>query len=144
MVDRLNVVSTFFALHSPRNVPPRSVQEVSFLQTGIKMKGGETDAAFSLLADDGQWLVSAEAKGRGEQFNLSQIARSSYGLAAAVKSPKSRGLGDVKGVIPLGIKVVGRSMLWVVEFEPVLDPDSPLAKVAEGVFELVPHVPGVE
>lgn len=84
---------------------------MNFLQTGIKMKDGETDAAFSLLADDGQWLVSAE---------------------------------DVVGVIPLGIKVVGRSKLWVVEFAPVDTPITPLAKVAEGVFELVPHVPGID
>lgn len=75
VVDRLNVVASFFALCSPRNVPPRAVEEVNFLQTGIKMRGGETDAAFRLLADDGQWLVSAEVKGKSEQFHLSQIAR---------------------------------------------------------------------
>ncbi|SUE27773.1 Uncharacterised protein [Nocardia farcinica] len=144
VADRLNVVSSFFALCSPRNVPPRSVREVNFLQTGIKMNGGETDAAFSMLADDGQWLVSAEVKGRREQFNHSQIARSSYWLEASVRSAKISTLQDVVGVIPLGIKVVGRSTLWVVEFEPVSDPASSLVKVAEGVFELVPHVPGIE
>jgi len=142
VADRLNVVSSFFALCSPRNVPPRSVQEVNFLQTGIKMKDGETDAAFSVLADDGQWLVSAEVKGRTEQFHLPQIARAAHALATT--AAKSSTLADVVGVIPLGIKVVGRSMLWVVEFEPVVSPDTPLARVAEGVFELVPHVPGIE
>lgn len=144
VADRLNVVSSFFALCSPRNVPPRSVREVNFLQTGIKMKGGETDAAFSMLADDGQWLVSAEVKGRREQFNHSQIARSSYWLESSVRGAKPPTLRDVVGVIPLGIKVVGRSTLWVVEFEAVSDPVAPLVKVAEGLFELVPHVPGIE
>ncbi|WP_336992464.1 hypothetical protein [Leucobacter sp. VD1] len=144
VADRLNVVSSFFALCSPRNVPPRSVHEVNFLQTGIKMKGSETDAAFSLLADDGQWLVSAEVKGRREQLHLPQIARAAHTLQTTVASAKSSTLGAIDGVIPLGIKVVGRSRLWAVEFQPVETPDSRLAKVAEGVFELVPHVPGID
>ncbi|UOR02387.1 hypothetical protein MUN77_03465 [Leucobacter allii] len=144
VADRLNVVSSFFALCSPRNVPPLSVHEVNFLQTGIKMKDGETDAAFSLMANDGQWLVSAEVKGNNEQFHLPQIARAAHALETTVKSAKSSTLGDVVGVIPLGIKVVGRSKLWVVEFAPVESPGTPLAKVAEGVFELVPHVPGID
>ena len=142
VVDRLNVVSSFFALCSPRNVPPRSVEEVNFLQTGVKMGRGETDAAFSLHADDGQWLVSAEVKGRREQFHLAQIARASFALGAATVD--SAALAAVAGVIPLGIKVVGPSKLWVVEFEPVDDPDAKLVLVAQGVFELVPPVPGVE
>lgn len=142
VADRLNVVSSFFALCSPRNVPPRSVHEVNFLQTGVKMQRGETDAAFSLIADDGNWLVSAEVKGRREEFNLPQIARAAVALEAAAK--KSSKLGAVRGVIPVGIKVVGRSKLWVVEFDPVAAAGSPLTKVAEGVFELVPHVPGIE
>lgn len=144
VANRLNVVSSFFALCSLRNVSPRRVHEVNFLQTGIKMKDGETDAAFSLLADDGQWLVSAEVKGRGEQFHPPQIARAAHALEATVMSATSSTLGDIEGVIPLGIKVVAKSKLWVVEFAPVDSPDTPLAKVAEGVFELVPHVPGID
>jgi len=144
VADRLNVVSSFFALCSPRNRAPRSVAEVNFLQTGIRMKGGETDAAFRLLADDGQWLVSAEVKGKREQFNYAQIARSSSGLEHSIRRKELSTLGDVAGVIPLGIKVIGRSTLWLVEFEPVPHSTSPLVKVAEGLFQLVPHVPGIE
>lgn len=139
VADRLNVVSSFFAMCSPR-----SVLEVNFLQSGIKMKDGETDAAFSLIADDGQWLVSAEVKGKSEHFHLPQIARAAYALEKTAKSVKSSTLGDIVGVIPLGIKVVGKSQLWVVEFAPVDDPNTPLTKMAEGVFELVPHVPGID
>lgn len=144
VADRLNVVSSFFALVSPRNTPPKNVHEVNFLQTGIKMKEGETDAAFSLLADDGQWLVSVEVKGRAEEFHLPQIARAASALLKAARASKTSTLGDIAGVIPLGMKVVGKSKLWVVEFAPVDSPDTPLAKVAEGVFEVVPHVPGIE
>ncbi|PPI55349.1 hypothetical protein [Rathayibacter toxicus] len=94
--------------------------------------------------DDGQRLVSAEVKGRSEQFHLPQIARASYNLEATAKSAKASTMGDIVGVIPLGIKVVGRSKLWVVEFGPVDDPVTPLVKVADGIFELVPHVPGID
>ncbi|WP_353113224.1 hypothetical protein [Microbacterium sp.] len=142
VADRLNVVSSFFALCSPRNVPPRNVHEVNFLQTNIKLGKGESDAAFSLLADDGQWLVSAEVKGRTEQFHLPQIARAVYELEQAVRA--SSATMNISGVIPLGIKVVDKSVIWVVEFAPVATRNAPLVKVAEGVFELVPHVPGVE
>ncbi|XVX21459.1 hypothetical protein ACQP1U_06200 [Actinomycetota bacterium] len=144
VADRLNIVSSFFALCSPRNTHPRSVYEVNFLQTGIKMKDGETDAAFSLLGDDGQWLVSAEVKGRTEKFHAAQISRAAHALEEAVRSSPSLTLSNVIGVIPMGIKVVGNSRLWVVEFAPVAAPDDPLVKVAEGVFELVPHVPGIK
>ena len=96
------------------------------------------------LADDGQWLVSAEVKGRTEQFHLPQIARAAYALESAARASKSFLLDEIEGVIPLGLKVVGRSKFWVVEFEPVNDPNTPLVKVAEGVFELVPHVPGID
>lgn len=144
VADRLNVVSTYFALCSPRNAAPRSVLEVNFLQTGIKMKRGETDAAFSLVADDGQWLVSAEVKGRTEEFHLPQIARAAFALDTAAKSSKTSTLGGIVGVIPLGIKVVGKSKFWVIEFAPVDNPDTPLVKIAETVFELIPHVPGID
>lgn len=142
VAGRLNVVASFFALCSPRNVSPRSVQEVNFLQTNIKMGQGESDAAFSLLADDGRWLVSAEVKGRSEELHLPQIARAVSALEAAVKSTNNTTLNFV-GVIPLGIKVVGRSKIWVVEFAPAQNPGTPLVKIAEGVFELVPPVPGI-
>ena len=129
IADRLNVVSSFFALCSPRST---SVREVNFLQTGIKMKDGETDAAFSLQAHDGQWLVSAEVKGKTEQFHLPQIARAAHALKTTVKNSNSSTLKDIVGVIPLGIKVVGNSKLWVVEFAPVEGPATPLTKVEIG------------
>ncbi|MDR2293851.1 MAG: hypothetical protein LBE05_01390 [Microbacterium sp.] len=142
---RLDVVASYFAFHSPRNVRPRSVEEVNFLQTGVKVGGtGEIDATFSLIAHDGQWLVSAEVKGRSEQFYLPQIKRAAIKLGEMARSGKSPALAGIAGVIPLGIKVVAKSTLWVVEFEPVVDAKLPLTKAAEGVFRLVPHVPGIQ
>ncbi|MCV7567922.1 hypothetical protein M3F34_008170 [Micrococcus luteus] len=142
VADRLGVVSTYFALGSPRNQGEKSLREVNFLQTGIKMSRGETDAAFSLLAGDELWLVSAEVKGLREPFHLPQIARAAHALGAAAE--RATPPLNIAGVIPLGIKVVAPSRMWVVEFNPVDDPNAALRKVGEMVIELTPGVPGVD
>jgi hypothetical protein len=133
---RLAVVETFFALFSHRDV-----REVSFLQTGVKLRRGEVDAAFSITCADGRWLVSGEAKGRGEPLHGPQIARAAFHLQeSAAKKPE---LQDVRGVVPLGLKIVGPSEIWVVEFEPVETADSALVVASQGVMELVPPVAGI-
>lgn len=141
---RLDVVASYFALYSPRNVPPERVEEVSFLQTGVKGKSAEIDATFSVLSKRGHWLVAAEIKGRNEEFYLPQIKRAAIELDAIAKAGSASKLSSISGIIPLGIKVVGKSKLWVIELDPVTNPSNPLSKSAEAVFELVPAVPGVE
>lgn len=142
---RLDVVASYFAFHSPRNAEPRSIEEVNFLQTGVKVGAtSEVDATFSLLANDGQWLVAAEVKGHSEQFYLPQIKRAAIALSNIANRDTKSPLINIKGIIPLGIKVVGKSKLWVIEFEPIADPSKPLSKASEGIFNLVPPVPGVE
>lgn len=47
------------------------------------------------------------SKGKTEEFHLAEIARADYALESTAKSAKASTLGDVVGVIPLGIKVVG-------------------------------------
>lgn len=134
--SRLSVVETFFALCSGR-----AVREVSFLQTGVKLKRGEVDAAYLVTCDDGRWLVSAEVKGRGEPLHGPQIARAAFALQEDAR--KKIELSDIRGVIPLGIKAVDVSTIWVVEFEPVVSPNPTLQAVSQGVFELVPPVLGI-
>ncbi len=131
---RLNLVESFFALFSDR-----IVLEVSFLQTGLKLGNGEVDAAFSVVTDDGTWLLSAEAKGRNEPFHLPQIGRAARELSRAASA-----IHGVVGVIPFGLKIVGDSKIWCVEFEPVGDDPNELPKVSsEGAFELYPTVTGI-
>lgn len=130
---RLNVIEAFFAVFSARNVI-----EVSFLQTGLKLKQGEVDAAYSVLCDDGLWLVSAEAKGKKEQLHLPQVAR-----AATALGRSSSNLGAIAGVIPFGMKIVGDSKIWVVEFAPVAGSSAIPVPVAQGVIELSPSVTGI-
>lgn len=144
VAHRLDVVASYFALCSPRNIAPYAVNEVNFLQTGIKVKRAEIDASFSVATNDGAWLVAAEIKGKREEFYLPQVKRAALELEETARSGSDSMLKAITGVIPVGIKVVGKSQLWVVEFEPVKDRTAPLNKMAEGLFELVPHVPGVE
>lgn len=134
---RLGVVETFFAVFSPR-----AVQEVSFLQTGVKMSKGEVDAAFSLIDDSGQWLVSAEVKGKSENLHEAQISRAAHQLDLDIRN-RAGTLGHIQGVIPFALKAVGDSEIWVIEFAPVESADSALTIVAEGVVKLDPPVVGI-
>lgn len=130
---RLNVIEAFFAVFSAREV-----LEISFLQTGLKLGNGEVDAAYSVLCDDGLWLLSAEAKGKSEPLHLPQIARAALEFEKA-----SRVLENVVGVIPFGMKIVGNSEIWCVEFEPIVEADTIPSPVAQGVFRLRPPVKGI-
>lgn len=130
---RLNLIETFFAVFSPR-----TTIEASFLQTGLKLGQAEVDAAYSVLCDDGLWLVSAEAKGRNEPLHLPQIARAASSLRRS-----SNEIGSVAGVIPFGMKIVGDSEIWAVEFAPVSSSDEIPTPVAQGLFKLQPGVKGI-
>ncbi|QEO08792.1 hypothetical protein [Protaetiibacter larvae] len=134
---RLFAIETFFAV-----VSEREVREVSFLQTGVKMRGGESDAVYSVTCDDGVWLLSVEAKGRREPLHLPQIARASYSLFETVTSQGGE-LSDVVGVIPFGLKIVGDSEVWAVEFAPVESADETLTAVSQATFMFTPPVPGI-
>lgn len=134
---RLYAIETFFAV-----VSDREVKEVSFLQTGVKMRGGEADAVYSVTCDDGVWLLSVEAKGRREPLHLPQIARASHSLFETVTSQGGE-LSDVVGVIPFGLKIVDESEVWAVEFAPVETADETLTAVAQATFVFTPAVPGI-
>lgn len=129
----LHVVETFFSVFSPR-----PVQEIAFLQTGIKLRKAEVDAAFSVKDDLGTWLLSAEAKGKNDPIHLPQIRRAAIQFAATAAAT----IGAV-GVIPFALKIVGQSKIYCVEFEPLADEDSPMVVAAEGVIRLSPGVEGI-
>lgn len=135
---RLNLIETFFAVFSERNV-----LEVTFLQTGVKLTKGEVDAVFAIETDEGTWLLSVEAKGRPEPLHLPQIARAAHSLWERVDADSSTALFDVVGVIPFALKIVAASQVWAVEFAPVAFADSELIPIAQGVLKLSPAVHGV-
>jgi hypothetical protein len=134
VANRLFVVETHFAVFSPRDVA-----EVSFLQTGVKMRRGEVDAAYSLSDVEGKtWLVSCEAKGRREKIHEPQLLRAAKQLAATEAAESA------EGVIPFGIKIIEKSLLHTVEFEPIEESHEDLVIASEGVIRLAPAVRGVE
>jgi hypothetical protein len=131
---RLHIVETHFAIFSSR-----PVAEISFLQTGVKLRKAEVDAAFSVTDSAGVWLLSVEAKGKREHIHLPQIKRASLQFAET----KPVAIGAV-GVIPFALKIVGKSKIWCVEFVPLVDSHSPMVVASQGVIELLPHVQGIE
>lgn len=130
----LHVVETYFSIFSTR-----PVLEIAFLQTGIKLRKGEVDAAYSVTDEAGAWLLSVEAKGKYDPIHLPQIQRAAIGLAETAQAT----LGAV-GVIPFALKIVGPSKIFCVEFEPLADANSPMVVASQGVIQLSPHVQGVE
>jgi hypothetical protein len=130
---RLHIVETHFALYSQR-----AVDEVSFLQTGVKLRRAEADVTYSFEENEQTWLVSVEAKGRNERIHAPQISRAAHELG--------RSYGDklsAVGVVPFALKIDGPSRIYTVEFEPVGSPDAPLVKSSEGLFLLEPPLPGI-
>lgn len=136
VASRLRVIETHFAV-----VSGFGAVELTFLQTGIKLRRGEVDSAYSLIDQDGgQWLISLEAKGRREQIHKAQVLRAAAGF---LSQASTKGL-EVVGVLPMAIKVLDRSRLHVVEFTPDTGEGSDGKIVADSVFDLSPHVPGIE
>lgn len=131
---RLAVIETHFALFSPR-----AVDEVDFLQTGVKLGRGEVDVAYSVHEQGGStWLVAIEAKGRGEMVHLPQLLRASKAMLASYGKKV-----EAAGVIPFAIKIVGDSLIHTMEFEPITGPEDALELSCQAAIQLEPPVPGV-
>ena len=71
-------------------------------------------------------------KGRREVLDEDQIERGAQQVQHTAGS---------LGVVPLGVKVLDGGLVWVVEFDLRFPP---IVKVSEGVYELVPRVPGIQ
>lgn len=131
---RLRVIESHFALRSMT-----SVDEVTFLQTGVKLNLGEVDAAYSLVDGADTWLVAVEAKSRRERIHVPQILRAAAQLLLDARTRRQQ----IAGVIPMAVKVLGPSQLHVVEFDPDTGAGSTGAVVVDSVIELKPPVTGI-
>jgi hypothetical protein len=131
---RLAVIETHFAIFSSLQI-----REVTFLQTGLKMRSGEVDIAYRLIDHTDQaWLLSVEAKGRRENIHTPQVLRAAQALAG------TEAAAQVVGIIPFALKVIDASTLYTVEFDPLTSGATTLRLAAEGVMRLVPEVPGID
>jgi hypothetical protein len=139
---RLNVIPTHFALASPRKII-----HVDHLQMGVKRKSSEIDAIFlgveETTADLEQVMITFEAKQIGERIIEEQVTRQvTEAFAMSTKQKKV----PFDAVIPLAIKNLGGSQLYLIEFEKVARgvwPGAPIKKATDAIYELVPSVPGI-
>ena len=128
--------------------PNLKLAHVQHLQTGVKQSKSEIDALYLAEHEDGSnALVTVEAKGRRDDILESQlIAQVEAVRERALRDPAGRTTKPISRIIPVGLKVVGDSRLYVVQFTSV-PIDGPLTESlefeSEGLYELRPPVPGI-
>ncbi|MHC2318842.1 hypothetical protein ACVIHC_005888 [Bradyrhizobium diazoefficiens] len=143
----LRLIQTHLATHSEQ-----SVEEVSHLQTGVKLGTSEIDSLFlAHLREQGgtlkKALVTCEAKQEGQRILDHQIVEQ---IVAASRSVRLAGL-DISLIIPLAIKAMEGGRIYIAEFAPwTLEmsdlPEDQLPDVvmaSEALYNLVPPVPGI-
>lgn len=126
--------------------------EVSELQQNLKQSGAEIDGLFLGKVDSqASMLITVEAKGRGDDILQSQIAAQ----VNAVMRMKSiqRNLEAIAGdiddffVLPMAMKVIEDSVVYIVEYEPVkYVKDKKITKVTlvrESLCQIEPPVEGI-
>jgi hypothetical protein len=143
----LRLIQTHFATRS--SLP---VDELSHLQTGVKLGASEIDSLFlAHLRDlEGQHkpaLVTCEAKQERQRILEHQLVEQ---VVAASRSVRGAGL-RVDMVVPIALKVIPGGRIYFAEFEPwpVEETDLPedalpdVHLASEAVYELHPPVPGI-
>lgn len=140
VVTRLRIVEAHFSL-----VSTRSIKQLDLLQMNVKLAGTEIDALFLAHEETspGQFeeiIVTCEAKGGRDDILEDQILRQA-------KAPFSMKQVTQSRVIPIAVKCVAPSTIYVVEF-PELNRDSfstvdVIEIESDSLFEIKPPVPGI-
>lgn len=134
---KLGIVETHFALQSPLRI-----LEMNHLQVGIKLRLTEVDSMYAAtreMEDGGreELIITAEAKKRGQRILEDQVKRQ---VEAAFKET------PVDLVVPIAMTVADNGV-YIAEFvgvrRPELENFDTLELAAEGLYELVPPVPGI-
>jgi hypothetical protein len=112
------------------------------LMTNVKLGNAEVDALYSVALDLGDAqpdtaIASMENKSSKEVLEEEQILRGAE--AAQNEATKKLGIPEAT-VIPMGAKVVGDTLIWIVEFSTAFPP---LSIASQQVYELVPGTPGI-
>lgn len=137
---RLHIIETHLALYSPIS----DIRQVDHLQMSLKHPVAEIDGLYLAIRLHGvnleELIITCEAKGRNDDILPNQILRQ-------VKTAFTLNGVTQHKVIPMAIKVVGSSEVFVVEFQ-VIDRTqianvAALAIVSQAVYTLHPAVPGI-
>lgn len=139
VIVRLRVVELHFA------TTRADALQLDHLQTSVKLAKSEIDAVYLLQvgqkpADATPYFVTLEAKGRNDDILFDQIIAQVQALAGA--------WGDAcHPLIPMAVKAVGPSLLYVAEFAGVAPDEvaslTSLAIAAESMLSIAPQVPGI-
>jgi len=132
---RLRVLETHLALYS--KLP---IVQLDHLQTNVKLSGAEIDALFLATEKDScEIMVACEAKGIRDDVIVSQ-------LLGEVKALFRAGISQ-DSVLPIAVKALAPSRVYVIEFQAVSRNESPgktsLEVTSSAVYEFVPKVPGI-
>ncbi len=122
----------------------RKIVQLDHLQMSVKLANSEIDALFLAIeeGDTGtrEIIVCCEAKGRRDDILEDQLLRE----AKAVFS--MRGITQ-DTVIPIAVKALAPSQVYVIEYEAIhrvnASRASSLSFASHALYQLVPPVPGI-
>lgn len=136
VVVKLNIIETHMAMY-----PDLKFVQIDHLQNTVKLRRTEIDAIYLGTVKDTleKVYITCEAKGRNDDVIETQIV-------AQVKAAFTL-TSDCDTVVPVAIKVVGPSRIYVIAFKPVSRADAATYQIPEvahkAVYKLVPPVPGI-
>lgn len=133
------------------------VREVVHLQTGVKLANSEIDGLFRAIVERETGVVehvllTCEAKQKGERILEHQIVEQIVAASKSVTASISEDEMAVARVVAVALKAVGdQGELYVAEFEPWTIEEAmadegdlkDLTLASEGLYKLVPPVPGI-
>lgn len=127
VVTNLGVIHTHLGLNSPLDL-----LGIELLQSNVELGKAEVDAIYlATTTANTNFLISCEMKGPREVLDEDQIER---GAGRVIETSGGA------SVVPMGVKALDGGLIWIVEFDMKFPP---LTKVSEGVYRLLPSVPGV-
>lgn len=137
---RLRLVETHLALFSPRQI-----LTVDHLQMNVKLGKSEIDAIFLAVEqtvdqEPREIIISCEAKSVRDDIVEEQVVRQVQALSRQPAVTQQY-------ILPIAMKAVRKSEIFLVEFDIVERTDAPtfesLIPISEAVYELVPPVSGI-
>lgn len=146
VVTKLRVIETHFSL-----VSSHAIRQLDLLQLNVKLTGTEIDALFLAHEENSheerledptyeEVIVTCEAKSASEDLVETQILAQAKAAFDKLRITQNR-------VIPIAVKCIKPSTLYVIEFESLErdsynDVDS-LVVAGQSLFKLEPPVPGI-
>lgn len=140
VITRLRIVESHFSLSSNR-----AIKQLDLLQLNVKLSGTEIDALFLAIEETSpdvfeEVIVTCEAKVGRDDILEDQIINQAKAPFAMKQVKQNR-------VIPLAVKCVAASTIFVVEFNELnrdgYEEVDSLTVAAESLFEIKPPVPGI-